>query len=126
MDRLALICKIWGFLKYYHPSIAQGDYDWNYQLFRIILATLHSDNNNFFNDLCRFIPSITGLKKESNDLCNDSIISQIQMLWLEDSQKLGSKLQKKLFAIKSWSEVDLIMLLVLFSSEQRALNLFSK
>lgn len=100
VDRLALICKIWGFLKYYHPSIAQGDYDWNYQLFRIILATLHSDNNNFFNDLCRFIPSITGLKKESNDLCNDSIISQIQMLWLEDSQKLGSKLQKKLFAIK--------------------------
>lgn len=40
------------------------------------------------------------MKKESNDLCNDSIISQIRMSWLEDSKKLGSKLQKKLFTIK--------------------------
>src|ERR1700733_10817662 len=27
---------IWGFLKYYHPAIAAGDYNWDASLFRIL------------------------------------------------------------------------------------------
>jgi len=27
---------VWGFLKYYHPNIAKGDYNWDYELFRIL------------------------------------------------------------------------------------------
>lgn len=26
---------IWGYLKYYHPSVAEGNYNWDYELFRI-------------------------------------------------------------------------------------------
>lgn len=26
---------IWGYLKYYHPSVAAGNYNWDYELFRI-------------------------------------------------------------------------------------------
>lgn len=28
--------KIWGFLKYYHPAIAKGNYNWDYELFRTL------------------------------------------------------------------------------------------
>jgi C-terminal processing protease CtpA/Prc len=28
--------KVWGFLKYYHPAVAKGDYNWDYELFRIL------------------------------------------------------------------------------------------
>lgn len=27
---------IWGFLKYYHPAVAEGDFNWDYELFRMI------------------------------------------------------------------------------------------
>lgn len=27
---------IWGFLKYYHPAVAEGKYNWDYELFRIL------------------------------------------------------------------------------------------
>lgn len=33
---LALLGKIWGFLKYYHPAVARGDLNWDYELFRIL------------------------------------------------------------------------------------------
>ena len=33
---LKLLGLIWGFLKYYHPDIADGNYNWDYELFRIL------------------------------------------------------------------------------------------
>lgn len=34
---LAELGKIWGFLKYHHPAVANGQYNWDYELFRILL-----------------------------------------------------------------------------------------
>jgi C-terminal processing protease CtpA/Prc len=31
-DKLAATCKVWGFLKYYHPKIASGEVNWDNQL----------------------------------------------------------------------------------------------
>lgn len=33
LDELGLI---WGFLKYYHPNVSSGKYNWDYELFRIL------------------------------------------------------------------------------------------
>jgi len=33
---LELLGRIWGFLKYHHPGIAKGNYNWDYELFRIL------------------------------------------------------------------------------------------
>lgn len=35
-DKLVLIGKLWGYLKYYHPNIMLGDYDWDKELFKIL------------------------------------------------------------------------------------------
>ncbi len=35
IDNLALLGKVWGFLKYYHPAITAGQKHWDYELFRI-------------------------------------------------------------------------------------------
>ena len=39
---LALLGRIWGFLKYHHPAIANGDYNWDFELFRILPAYLET------------------------------------------------------------------------------------
>ena len=37
---------IWGFLKYYHPAIAKGDLNWDYELFRILPQVLSVKDNS--------------------------------------------------------------------------------
>lgn len=41
---LELLGKIWGFLKYHHPQIAKGNYNWDYELFRILPKYVTSKN----------------------------------------------------------------------------------
>jgi C-terminal processing protease CtpA/Prc len=35
-QKLSAICKIWGFLKYYHPNVADGSKNWDEQLFQVL------------------------------------------------------------------------------------------
>ena len=35
---------IWGFLKYYHPSVTDGNFNWDFELFRIFPGILNSKN----------------------------------------------------------------------------------
>lgn len=35
-EKLATTCKVWGFLKYYHPKVAKGDFNWDHQLLEIL------------------------------------------------------------------------------------------
>ncbi|MBZ4042789.1 S41 family peptidase [Flavobacterium hibisci] len=31
-EKLSATCKVWGFLKYYHPKVANGEFNWDQQL----------------------------------------------------------------------------------------------
>lgn len=42
---LELLGRIWGFLKYHHPEIAKGNYNWDYELFRVLPSYLDAKNN---------------------------------------------------------------------------------
>ncbi len=33
---LVLLGKVWGFMKYHHPAVAKGQYNWDYELFRML------------------------------------------------------------------------------------------
>ncbi|MDX6181186.1 S41 family peptidase [Flavobacterium sp. Fl-77] len=35
-EKLATTCKVWGFLKYYHPKVASGAFNWDNQLLEIL------------------------------------------------------------------------------------------
>jgi C-terminal processing protease CtpA/Prc len=35
VEDLKVLGLIWGFLKYYHPNVAKGQFNWDYELFRI-------------------------------------------------------------------------------------------
>jgi C-terminal processing protease CtpA/Prc len=44
IENLRVLGLIWGFLKYYHPNIAKGEYNWDYELFRILPKVLNAEN----------------------------------------------------------------------------------
>lgn len=35
-EKMVLTCKVWGFLKYYHPQVAAGKFSWDEELFSIL------------------------------------------------------------------------------------------
>ncbi len=45
IENLKHLGLIWGFLKYYHPNIAKGNYNWDYELFRILPKVLSASTN---------------------------------------------------------------------------------
>jgi C-terminal processing protease CtpA/Prc len=36
IDDLEILGRIWGLMKYHHPAIAKGKYNWDYELFRML------------------------------------------------------------------------------------------
>ena len=45
ITNLDLLGKLWGFLKYHHPEIGKGKFNWDYELFRILPKYLKVKNN---------------------------------------------------------------------------------
>jgi C-terminal processing protease CtpA/Prc len=40
VENLAVLARIWGFLKYHHPRVARGELHWDFELFRVLPAVL--------------------------------------------------------------------------------------
>lgn len=45
IKNLELLGRVWGFLKYYHPAIATGNYNWDYELFRFLPKYMEVKND---------------------------------------------------------------------------------
>lgn len=45
LKNLELLGRVWGFLKYHHPEIAKGNYNWDYELFRFLPEYIEVKNN---------------------------------------------------------------------------------
>nr|WP_320059506.1 S41 family peptidase [uncultured Bacteroides sp.] len=100
--KLAQLCKIWGFLKYYHPAIATGKYNWDFELFRtmqsILKAPSKSDQERVY---CNWIQGLGDVRKSRKSIIinPDSVKMYPELSWIEDSLNLG-KVSKQLIELK--------------------------
>ncbi|MBJ6369846.1 S41 family peptidase [Snuella sedimenti] len=64
ISNLELLGKVWGFLKYYHPEVGKGNYNWDYELFRVLPKYL-SVGNKYERDqaLIKWIKKYGEIKK---------------------------------------------------------------
>jgi len=63
VERLYLTCKIWGFLKYYHPTVGKGVFDWDDKLLGVLKNTSNTQTYTQFNTyLFRWIYAIGARK----------------------------------------------------------------
>lgn len=77
IENLTNLGLIWGFLKYYHPNIAKGNYNWDYELFKIFPEILKSENNIHRDSI--FIEWINGLGKFAENKKEISIKKEIKL-----------------------------------------------
>ena len=96
IDNLELLGKLWGFLKYHHPEIGKGNYNWDYELFRILPEYLQvTDKKQRDQVLISWInkygkiPACKSCQKTS-----DNAYLKPNLTWLEDSD-VGKILKNK-------------------------------
>lgn len=99
IDDLELLGRIWGFLKYHHPAIAKGDYNWDYELFRVLPNYLEAKDNRQRDEILLKWISKYGRIEKSKDcqIMLDSPFLTPDLSWIEKSNisvKLKDLLQK--------------------------------
>ncbi|MBK9722664.1 MAG: peptidase S41 [Saprospiraceae bacterium] len=87
IENLKSLGLIWGFLKYYHPNIARGDYNWDYELFRILPKVLNSDNSkNRDSVLIKWIDSFGEFSQGKETVIKSSAVKiEPDLLWIKNS-----------------------------------------
>lgn len=93
-----LLGRVWGFLKYHHPEIAKGTYNWDYELFRFLPDYLER-NNDVQRDglLTNWITSLGPLEVCSTCKTTDpQAVLRPDLDWIQNQ---GEKLKKKLLEV---------------------------
>lgn len=101
---LVLLAKVWGFLKYYHPYIAKGNLNWDYELFRFLPSYLTVANKKERNEsLLQWINKLGKLAACSQ--CSDKelkdAIYKPDLGWIGNTKELGDSLSATLNFIKN-------------------------
>jgi hypothetical protein len=103
IDNLTVLGKVWGFLKYYHPSVAAGNYNWDFELFRILPVIVASTDKDLRNSVLSAWIEKLGKVEAGKTLKTDS--SKVKLFpdidWISDTATLGDKLSAQLEKIKN-------------------------
>ncbi|MET3037176.1 S41 family peptidase [Chryseobacterium sp. NRRL B-14859] len=95
---LAILGKVWGFLKYYHPKASSGTLNWDYELFKVMPKILSSKNESERNKiLLNWTASLGEFPKKNNTIENAEIRYKPDFGWINKS--LGKDLEKSLMNI---------------------------
>ena len=102
-ENLVLLGKVWGFLKYYHPAVASGKYNWDFELFKILPQMISCKNSHERNAiLYSWIESLGSVKKGASEKIDSSTVKCYPDLdWINETSNLGDTLSKKLLEIKN-------------------------
>jgi C-terminal processing protease CtpA/Prc len=103
IENLEILGKVWGFLKYYHPSVAKGDYNWDYELFRVMPKILHS-NNKYERKavLLTWIKSLGKTEIATEKISPGTTVTlSPDVNWINDTVRLGEALTQQLIQIKN-------------------------
>lgn len=98
IENLALLGRVWGFLKYYHPEIGKGNYNWDYELFRVLPNYLKAKTTNERNEvLVTWIDKYGDVQhcKSCKEISKDAFLKP-DFSWMADnsiSNELGEKLK---------------------------------
>lgn len=84
IENLYILCKVWGFMRFHHPKIVQGEQNWDYELFRIMPLVLASKEKSERNKiLSKWIKEQGSVKPESKTAVFDSVKSAPDFEWIK-------------------------------------------
>ena len=99
-EKLAATCKIWGFLKYYHPKVAGGEVNWDNQLLEKLPKIEKAQTKEEFSLILENWIDDLGPVKEVAPIAIPKEIEffdkNFDLSWFNNSKMFSKKLSKKL------------------------------
>ena len=104
-ENLYLLGKVWGYLKYHHPRVTGGCFDWDAELLRVIEdAAAAESRDEASNMLGRWIRNLDGPPKDCEYEPSGSEHFSVDKRWLEDASLLGSAVKEAIAAVRAKTE----------------------
>lgn len=103
IENLEVLGKVWGFLKYYHPDVTQGKYNWDYELFSVLPQIANAaDKTTRSKLLNKWIDQYGKIVKTKPYAIDDpNLYSRIiDLSWINDQEMFDNELISKLNTIK--------------------------
>lgn len=102
VDKLEATAEVWGFLKYYHPNVADGSKNWDDQLFHILAETAQVKTREEFSKILEiWIDSLGEVKKYTDSILeSDSFDKNVDFRWFKNTKVLTGKLSQRLKFIR--------------------------
>ncbi|HWN07665.1 MAG TPA: S41 family peptidase [Steroidobacteraceae bacterium] len=98
VDNLAVLARVWGFLKYHHPRVARGELHWDFELFRVLPGILKASDAAARNAVLLAWTRKIG-EPEPCDPCA-TVPQDAQLFadleWIHDRENLGDELSRYL------------------------------
>lgn len=105
-QKLESLCKVWGFLKYYHPRVANGDFEWDQELLKKIDEVDHIRDKDQLNEL--YFNWINNLGKvDECKKCSKEDKEKVYFLrnfdlnWMNDQHLFTEKVSRQLSFIQN-------------------------
>lgn len=98
VENLVVLGRVWGFLKYYHPVVASGKYNWDYELFKVMPGIIDAQTADIRNSLLEsWIDSLGTFEQQDSIPIVDSADVKLwpDYSWINNSV-LGTELSDKL------------------------------
>lgn len=104
-QKLESLCRVWGFLKYYHPHVAKGNLNWDKQLFQKIdeLDSINDKEalNNFYADWIKSLGEVAPCKECSVKDDKVYFLKNFDLSWIDNHQIFSRDLSQKLHYIEN-------------------------
>lgn len=101
INNLKILGLVWGFVKYYHPNVANGEYNWDYELFRILPKILSAKNGKQRDEiLVHWIKNLGDFPEGNDGFKAKNIKMKPDLSWITSSA-ISNKLSKLLLKIKN-------------------------
>ncbi|MDQ6531000.1 S41 family peptidase [Flavobacterium sp. LHD-85] len=100
IQKLAITCKIWGYLKYYHPEVASGKTDWDKQLFNVLPKLEEAQTKEEFSSILEnWIDALGTIKQNDPVLKPKQTVyfdKNFDLSWISKNKLLSKNLSAKL------------------------------
>lgn len=101
LDNLAVLGRVWGFVKYYHPAVARGDYNWDAELVRVLPNVLAAKDQPARSAvLSTWLTGLGPVPACRSCREPDSTRLQPDLAWLGDKTQLGPALSQQLIYLR--------------------------
>jgi C-terminal processing protease CtpA/Prc len=99
-EKLAATCKVWGFLKYYHPKVANGDFNWDNQLLEVLPKIEQAKTKKEFSSVLEnWIDSLGEVKDIAPIIAPKDVAyfdKNFDLSWIDSNKLFSKKLSVKL------------------------------